>query len=384
MKQLSKSACVNARAGKVCILSNKHAYFDTRIFYKQALTLSEAGYDVTLIAAHDKDEIVEGVKVIALSRSRRWFQRVLGFDILVLSLALKQKADIYHFHDPGLLPVGIALKLLTNANVIYDIHEDYSSAFRTKSWIPPYLRLIVSKLYFVAERIGLLTLSSMVVAGEDIQSCLPNSSKVTLVRNYPLLDIADSVHRKKKSQDEVPVLIYTGAMGEGRGVEEVIEAVNNMDGKVRLILLGHFSDPEFENEIRKSVGGNIQIVGRVPHEEVFDFMEKSDIGIVCFQPFPNNVAAASRNNKLFEYMSASLPVISSGFPVWKEIVEGNNCGVTIDTISPQEIRSAIEGLVEKPDLLAEMGQNGRDAVLEKYNWQRESEKLLKLYDKLIA
>lgn len=87
--------------------------------------------------------------------------------------------------------------------------------------------------------------------------------------------------------------------------------------------------------------------------------------------------------KLFEYMSAGLPVIASNFPLWKEIVEGGNFGITVDPLRPQEIAEAIEYLLERPELCEEMGRNGREAVEEKYNWEVESEKLLKFYKRVL-
>jgi len=78
-----------------------------------------------------------------------------------------------------------------------------------------------------------------------------------------------------------------------------------------------------------------------------------------------------------------LPVIASNFPLWKEIVEGNNCGLTVDPMDPKAIAWAVEYLLERPELMEEMGRNGRNAVLEKYNWEKESIKLLNLYRSLV-
>jgi glycosyltransferase involved in cell wall biosynthesis len=82
-------------------------------------------------------------------------------------------------------------------------------------------------------------------------------------------------------------------------------------------------------------------------------------------------------------MAAGLPVIASNFPLWKEIVEGNKCGLTVDPLNPREIAQAVEYLLEHPELRQEMGENGRRAVIEKYNWEQEAEKLLALYQRLL-
>lgn len=99
-------------------------------------------------------------------------------------------------------------------------------------------------------------------------------------------------------------------------------------------------------------------------------------------PDPNYVE--SLPVKLFEYMAAGLPVIASNFPLWKEIVEGNECGLTVDPLNPKEIAETIEYLVKHPEERKRMGENGKRAVKEKYNWEQEAKKLLAVYERLLA
>lgn len=119
----------------------------------------------------------------------------------------------------------------------------------------------------------------------------------------------------------------------------------------------------------------------MPHEENIKHLLDADCGLVCFQPAPNQINAMPR--KMFEYMAASLPVIASNFSLWKEIIEGNKCGICVDPLNPKEIAKAIDYLIEHPQDARRMGENGRKAILEKYNWENESVKLLNLYDKLV-
>ncbi|MEW6608434.1 MAG: glycosyltransferase [bacterium] len=109
-------------------------------------------------------------------------------------------------------------------------------------------------------------------------------------------------------------------------------------------------------------------------------MAQAEVGIVCFLPEPNHINAMP--NKLFEYLSCGLPVIASNFPLWKEIVEGNNCGICVNPLNPRDIAQAIEYLMEHPDEAKQMGENGRKAVEERYNWELEEERLIGLYKKL--
>ena len=82
-------------------------------------------------------------------------------------------------------------------------------------------------------------------------------------------------------------------------------------------------------------------------------------------------------------MSAGLHIITSNFKLWKEIVEGNNCGICVNPLEPKEIAEAIEYIMTHPNEAEQMGQNGKKAVLEKYNWQVEEKKLFEIYKELI-
>lgn len=87
--------------------------------------------------------------------------------------------------------------------------------------------------------------------------------------------------------------------------------------------------------------------------------------------------------KMFEYMSAGIPVVASNFPLWKEIIEKNRCGVCVDPLSPKDIAKAINFIVQNPQIAQKMGENGKRAILEKYNWQIEEQKLFNIYEGLL-
>jgi glycosyltransferase involved in cell wall biosynthesis len=114
---------------------------------------------------------------------------------------------------------------------------------------------------------------------------------------------------------------------------------------------------------------------------VAKILENSLAGIVTFLPSPNHLEA--QPNKMFEYMSAGIPVIASDFPLWREIISGNDCGLLVNPLKPLEIAGAIDYLVNNPAEAKRMGRNGRLAVIEKYNWPMEEKKLLRFYDSIL-
>jgi len=123
------------------------------------------------------------------------------------------------------------------------------------------------------------------------------------------------------------------------------------------------------------------LVGKVKHEEVYTILPRCHVGMAILHPTPNNIESVV--TKLFEYMAVGLPVIASNFPLYKELIEGNNCGLTVDPLNPREIAQAVEYLIEHPDEARKMGENGRKAVVVKYNWETESKKLIDVYEDLL-
>jgi glycosyltransferase involved in cell wall biosynthesis len=107
----------------------------------------------------------------------------------------------------------------------------------------------------------------------------------------------------------------------------------------------------------------------------------SDAGIVCFLPEPNHVK--SMPNKLFDYMAAGIPVVASNFPLWRKIVEENECGICVDPLDPGAIAEAVRSLRSAPQKSASMGRNGRRLVDSGYNWAREKERLLSVYRRVL-
>lgn len=124
----------------------------------------------------------------------------------------------------------------------------------------------------------------------------------------------------------------------------------------------------------------IRFIGKISREEVNSLYGRSRAGIVVYQPAANHMEA--QPIKLFEFMAAGLPVVASDFPLWKEIIEGNQCGICVNPTDPLEVRTACVKLIENPEMAQALGRNGKIAVDKKYNWTAEEAKLLDLYNQL--
>src|SRR5215510_360102 len=141
------------RSARVCVLTSAHAPFDMRIFQKEAITLAETGYEVHLVVPSREDGVVQGVRIhgVAPDNGRRSRMTRTALDVYRRGKSLG--ADIYHFHDPELIPFGVLLKL-RGRRVIYDAHEDLPRDIQDKPWISPWLRRPVALMAGGFERLA--------------------------------------------------------------------------------------------------------------------------------------------------------------------------------------------------------------------------------------
>lgn len=369
---------------KVCLLSSVHPPFDVRIFHKEAKTLLKAGYDVVIIAQNDKEEIVDGIKIIPLPKPKNRLERMVLLTLRYLIKALKQNANVYHLHDPELLLVGLVLKLITKSKVIYDVHEDYGKQILSKSYLPEGTRGFVAIAVKIVEGVIAKTFDGIVTATDDISNNFSTHKRAVAVKNFPVLSDFTEIRKDNRHNSDTFNLIYIGGITEIRGITQIIQALEhiNPQKRVKLTLYGKFYPIIYEEQVKKLKGfEKVEYHGWLDPQEIPHKMVQSDIGIVCFLPEPNHINAMP--NKLFEYMACGLPIIASNFSLWKEIVEGNNCGICVNPLNSKEIARVIEYLIDHPDEAKRMGENGRKAVEERYNWEKESEKLLKVYAELL-
>lgn len=372
------------RRGKVCILTSVHLPFDGRVFHKEARSLAKAGYDVTLIARHDKDEVVDGVRIVPLPEPKSRLQRMTKVLWRLYRLALREDADVYHFHDPELMIVGLLLKL-RGKRVIWDVHEHYPNAILDKYYLARPLRRAISSSFDLFERAVVRFFDYVIYTtpfvGARYQKMKVRSGRV---ENYPIVELSDAFERNPQEK-----IVYLGAMSPTRGLVEVIEAFS-LVAKERpnweLCLVGSCRPQSFEQELkdlaaRCGVAANVKFIAWVPYEEKERLSSQASMGVITYLPYSNNTSCLP--NKLFDYMLVGLPVIASDFPLYRQIVEPNRCGILVDPSKPDQIARAMEYLIERPQEAREMGERGRKAVLEEYNWEKESERLLQIYDAVL-
>jgi glycosyltransferase involved in cell wall biosynthesis len=132
---------------------------------------------------------------------------------------------------------------------------------------------------------------------------------------------------------------YAGVISRMRSAVEMVEAFDALgDAEARLELAGEIS-PDLEDALRSLPGWKfVTFHGTLSRAAMTALLGRVRAGLILFYPLPNHVDA--QPNKMFEYMSAGLPVIASDFPLWRAIVDGSKCGVLADPRDPRAIAEA--------------------------------------------
>jgi len=366
-----------------------HTLYDPRIFYKQADSLVRAGYRVSLVVQSDREEEYElnGIRIIPLKKPKNRIARLLGTAWQVWRKAVRQQADVYHFHDPELMLVGLLLRM-QGRKVIYDIHEDVSRQIKNKEWVP--LRHAVSFLYRCLE-MALCRFFPLVLAEASYEKRYPAKWKKVVVQNFPRLDIFPKpetvVVRDEASPivPECPVpIVYLGGVTRLRGMNVTLEALGLLKQQGRAFhfdCIGPVTESYMQEltELSRRLGidEHVTFHGRMKATDAYRIVSGAAIGLAVLQPNPNYFE--SFPTKMFEYMALGVPVITSNFPLYERTIRGADCGLTVDPEKPEDVAKAIGTIMDHPEEGRRMGANGREAVESTYNWAVEERKLLGLY-----
>lgn len=365
---------------KIVHLTSVHSAFDLRIFGKECRSLAKAGFQVTIVAPHSKDEIVDGVRIKAVpgsQESARW-QRMTHTVWGVFREALHQKADLYHFHDPELIPVGLFLRL-RGKRVIYDIHENVPKDILLKEYLPKWIRPSLSWLIGELEVFASRQFSALVTVSPPIaERFLSHNARTILIHNFPdPEELAESFESSWESRE--PMIAFPGGILRERGIREMVHAMACLPDSSPAMLeiaSGDFPEDLFKELSQHPGWSRVRFLGRLNRNQVVRLYGRASAGIVVYLPEEQNLCAMP--HKLFEYMAAGLPIIASDFPLWRQILKGVDCALFVNPLDPRAIAEAIQYILTHPAEAERMGKNGQEAVRKSYNWDSQAHELVRL------
>ncbi len=370
---------------KICHVTSVHPAFDIRIFHKECVSLQNAGYDTHLTVLGVEDTVKNGVKIVGVKKN--YSNRVLRMTASVKSVinrALELDADIYHLHDPELLPYSYLLRR-KNKIVVYDSHEDLPRQTMNKEYLSPILRPVVAWGLDQFEKFICSQINAVVTATPSIKERFNKFHDYTVnINNYPLLsefppNLGQNEARALK-REKIRSACYIGTIARVRGAKEIVEAIGYTSG--RLLLAGSMSEKDLLPNLEKILGWQkVDNKGLVERQEVAQILESAMVGLVTLHPAPNHIEALPI--KMFEYLAAGLPIVASNFPLWQTLLAKYECARFVDPLNPKQIAEAIQWFFDHPKEAKEMGLRGRAAVETEFNWNSEEKKLIEMYEHLL-
>ncbi len=361
--------------GKVCHLTSVHGRYDNRIFFKECCSLAANGWEVNLVVADGKgDETLNGVNIWDVGAHPGRLKRFFSASRKVYKKGVALDADIYHFHDPDLIPFGLKLKR-RGKKVFYDSHEDYRTQILIKAWINKYLRQLVSFLFGKYENHAMRRFDGILVPQTGMIKYFDHLNKNTVfVANTIIIDNKFDLAQKDYNNK---ICFHPGTLSKERGVINMVKAFEYLDEE-ELILAGTFESEKLLETTKNLKGwSKVNYLGKRPYEEIKTYHEKASVGLILFENVGQYHFAYTV--KLFEYMFFGTPVLLPNFGDWIAFNETYQCGITVDPDNAEEVAQKIKYLNENPEIKAKLGQNGRKAVLEELNWSTDEKRLLDLY-----
>lgn len=363
---------------KVCHMTSAHGPEDERIFHKECVSLARAGYEVYQVSqgrSYEKNGVhIIGVGELPAGR----LKRMTSFAKKVYLAALALDADLYHFHDPELLPYGLKLKK-QGKKVIFDSHEDVAGTIQQREWIPAFLRKFVTWGYIQFESRVCRQLDAVISATPHVTTHFSSvNSHSILVTNYPILTLNTQMPDFQRK-----TLIFAGGISPQWNHHVIIKALELLPD-CEYLLYG-WGEDSYLHELQSLPGWKqVRYLGHVSHEQVLNLLAEGYAGLTLLSYIPNSDGknGTMSNTKIFEEMMTGLPVICTDFTLWREFVDRWHCGICVPPDDPEALASAVRYLLDHPEEARKMGENGRKAVEKEFNWRSEEKKLLQLYGEL--
>ena len=374
----------NSKRNRVAFSVTNCICYDQRVL-KIADTVSRLNCDITIIGRTSgdcSDSVSVPFKTMRFRMIfRRGFLFYKFFNIRLFFFLLFNNYDILVSNDLDTLLPNFLVSKLKRLPLVYDSHEYFTDVPEIKN------RPFVKWVWKSIEKSIFPGLKNVMTVSEPIASLYEKRYHVRpqVIRNFSRnsTDIISFTRRELEiSPADFLVIIQGTGINIEKGAEELIEAINILSGVALLIIGSGDVLPQLNKRVRElKLENQVKFIPQVPWEILMRYTKSADIGM-CIEKDTNLNYRFSLPNKLFDYISAGIPVIASNLPETGKIIEENKCGRIINQVTPEDISSAISELRNNPVLLSELKRNAVSAS-EKLNWETESEKIKEFYNKIL-
>jgi glycosyltransferase involved in cell wall biosynthesis len=388
---------------RICVLNSVHPADDTRVL-RIARTLAEAAHDVTVVSPSgisskvDLQDVQGNLNFVSMDKQARGaFQAGRSLAALLVTFLSRAavairlfqqgwclKADVYHCNEVDSWIVGIALKLLLRKRVVFDVHEYYPSYLTA---LLPSHRLRQPMERLLVWLFGLLSrlTDGAIFVNQSLADFYGFKCEQVVVRHcigrHDIEGTPVDSDLKCRYNGHI-VLLHVGSMRELYGANSLLEGMALLDGpnNVICVILGGVDNLDSFQRKLDNLGltGRIEVIEKVPFQQVMQYLQIADIGLYLVQPTQKSLVY-SLGRKFLEYVAAGLPVIASDFPEIRLLVEKYELGLLIDPEDPQDIARAAKVLAQNHDYRHRLAGNNRIAFEKELNWEAESQHLLDLY-----
>ena len=360
---------------------------DPRV-YNEARSLVKAGHKVTVLGWDRKNEnppfgTIDGIDIVRSYNTK--FMELLPHDFFrfrywwnqgykdALKLNKERHFDVVHCHDFSALPIGIKLKKKLGIPLVYDAHEIWG--YMIAADVP---KVLVD--YYLKQEEKLIKYMDGFIIAEDKYADYYKS--ITSKKLTPILNCKHLISKKyEPPNNKKTTLLYLGSLDKNRFLLELVDVVKEIPN-IKCIIGGIRSRTAYYNALvdKCSKAHNVDFIGRVSIEEVLAMTKKADVIVCMIYPYNINTKIATAN-KQFEAMVCGRPIICTKGTRSGEITEEEKCGLVAD-YTKESLKEVINKLKDSSKLREELGRNALKAAINKYNWEIEEKKLLKLYEEM--
>lgn len=302
--------------------------------------------------------------------------RILLIHPIVFWKFIKLRPQVVHIFVAELLPLAFVFKWF-GAKIIYEVQENLYKKIPTKNYNKGWL---FRRLFTFFDQKARKDFNFVFTEDAYLQEYNNLKNNYAIVHNFAKIEWAEKVLPSTPSLD----FVYMGVISLERAFDTIILAFGLLIKKyptIKLHLFGRLNlNPEDVTGFNL-VKNNFIFYGYTDQEKAFEIAKNTVAGLAILKPigdYPD-----SYPSKIFDYMALSLPVITSDFEIYKQVIDASNCGFCISPFDAPMLAQKMSWLIENPTQCQVFGQNGRNAILEKYNWETEATKLVNLYKNTI-